>query len=152
MLRLEGELDRPLAVTSSDLAGLDAKYQLDVNQVDPKRHGAAVRLAGLLELVGVRPNARFLTVHADADDFHASVPLPPLLERAVLIYRLAGGPLPVSRGGPFRLLIPDCAACQTDEIDECANVKFVDRIELSAEKGLDNRPHNEAEHEALHRR
>jgi hypothetical protein len=49
-----------------------------------------------------------------------------------------------------RFLIPDYAACHTDEIDECANVKFVDRIELTTEKGFDNRPHDGAAHAALH--
>jgi hypothetical protein len=33
-----------------------------------------------------------------------------------------------------------------------ANVKFVDRIELTADKGFDNRPHDGAEHAALHAR
>ena len=51
---------------------------------------------------------------------------------------------------PFRFLIPDFAACKTHEIDECANVKFVNRIELTRERGHDNRPHDEAEHAALH--
>ena len=40
----------------------------------------------------------------------------------------------------------------TDEIDECANVKFVDRIELTILRGHDNRPTDEAEHQDLHRR
>ena len=31
-------------------------------------------------------------------------------------------------------------------------MKFVDRIELTAGKGRDNRPHDDAEHEKLHRR
>ena len=33
-----------------------------------------------------------------------------------------------------------------------ANVKFVDRIELSAARGLDNRPEEERAHAELHRR
>jgi hypothetical protein len=31
-------------------------------------------------------------------------------------------------------------------------VKFLDRIEISAERGKDTRPTNEEEHEALHRK
>ena len=52
---------------------------------------------------------------------------------------------------PIRFLIRDPAACRTDELDDCANVKFVDRIELTTSKGHDTRPENEAEHERLHR-
>jgi len=73
-------------------------------------------------------------------------------DRGLLIYRLAGDPLPAKDGGPIRFLIPDFAACHTTEVDECANVKFVDRIELSRERGRDNRPQQAAEHEALHAR
>jgi hypothetical protein len=51
-----------------------------------------------------------------------------------------------------RFFIPDFATCHTDEIDECANVKFVELFELTAEKGFDNRPHDGAAHEELHRR
>jgi hypothetical protein len=71
-------------------------------------------------------------------------------DRAVLIYRLDGRPLAESAGGPLRFFIPDFAACHTSEIDECANVKYVDRLEFSANPGLDNRPHDAQEHAALH--
>jgi len=123
-----------------------------VATLDPKRSGQAVRLAGLLTAAGARPEARWLTLHAETDDFHASIPLADVRDRAVLIYRLNGGPLPVKAGGPFRFFIPDFAACKTHEIDECANVKFVNRIELTRERGQDNRPHDEAGHAALHER
>ena len=71
-------------------------------------------------------------------------------ERAIVIYRLEGQPLPSSAGGPLRFYIPDFAACHTSEIDECANVKFVDRMEFTATPGQDNRPHDADEHAALH--
>ena len=58
---------------------------------------------------------------------------------ASVIYELDGEPLPISAGGPIRFYIPDHAACHTAEVDECANVKFVDLIELSTGKGLDTR-------------
>ena len=77
-------------------------------------------------------------------------PLDAVIDKALVIYRLDGQPLPEKAGGPVRFFIPDFAACQTHEIDECANVKFVDRLELTAEKGFDNRPHDGDEHAALH--
>lgn len=150
-LTIDGEVAQPVRWSAADLAELAAEHQIaDVATLDPKRSGQAVRLAGLLAAAGARPEARWLTLHAETDDFHASIPLADVRERAVLIYRLDGGPLPVKAGGPFRFFIPDFAACKTHEIDECANVKFVNRIELTRERGQDNRPHDEAGHAALH--
>lgn len=153
VLRISGQVQKPVELTFEQLASLPSEYQiLDVSKIDPKRQGDAVRLTGLLAAAGVEPNARYLGLHSHADDFHASIPLEPVRERAFVIYRLAGKPLTAQNGGPFRFYIPDFAACHTHEIDECANVKFVDHIELTAEMGQDNRPHDGQEHEALHER
>ncbi len=151
MLTIEGEVMQPRSLTFDDLASIDRAYQVtDVSRLVPGRKGDAVRLEGILQLVQPRTTARYLGLHSRADDFHASIPLVAVADRALVIYRLDGQPLPAKAGGPVRFFIPDFAACHTDEIDECANVKFVDRIELTATKGFDNRPHDGAEHEALH--
>lgn len=148
-----GEVDRPAAFKFADFAALPAEFQIaDLSRFDPKRKGDAVRLEGLLRAVGTRASAAWLTLHASRDDFHASIPLSAVRDRAIVIYRLAGEPLPVSAGGPFRFYIPDFAACHTAEVDECANVKYVDRIEFSASRGYDNRPHDAASHIELHAR
>jgi DMSO/TMAO reductase YedYZ molybdopterin-dependent catalytic subunit len=150
-LTLDGEVERTAVLSYADLAAVDAQYQVtDVSRLDPKRKGDAVKLSGLLARVRPKPSARYLTLHASKDDFHASIPLDAVRDRAVLIYRLDGRPLAESAGGPLRFFIPDFAACHTSEIDECANVKYVDRLEFSANPGLDNRPHDAQEHAALH--
>ena len=59
-------------------------------------------------------------------------------------------PLPQSKGGPVRFFIPDHAQCNTEDIDECANVKFVDHMEFTSTRGFDNRPTDEEEHAKLH--
>ncbi|MBB77276.1 MAG: hypothetical protein CMJ75_22445 [Planctomycetaceae bacterium] len=152
LVKIDGEVERPVGLTFDDLANIAAEYQIiDVSQYDPQRTGDAVTLAGLLELVQVRTAAEHLGLHAAADNFHASIPLGPVRDRAFLIYRIAGEPLTPEKGGPLRFYIPDHAACHTDQIDECANVKFVDHIELTVERGYDNRPQDEEAHEALHR-
>jgi DMSO/TMAO reductase YedYZ molybdopterin-dependent catalytic subunit len=152
-LTIDGDVERPMALSFDDLAAFDESFQVrDVSRLDAKRQGDAVTLAGLIERVRPRPTARYLTLHSSSDDFHASIPLEAVRERAVLIYRLDSAPLPADRGGPVRFFIPDFAACHTDEIDECANVKFVDRLEFSATRGRDNRPHDADEHTALHER
>ena len=153
MLKVSGEVVRPRELQFADLAAIASEYQVpDVSRLVPGRKGDAVRFAGILELVEPRSSARYLGLHSSSDDFHASIPLAAVADKALVIYRLDGQPLPQKSGGPIRFFIPDFAACHTHEIDECANVKFVDRIELTAEKGFDNRPHDGAQHEELHRR
>ncbi len=152
-LRINGLVARPLELTFAELAAIVPEHQVaDVSRLAPQRQGDAVTLAGLLELAGVSPTAKFLGLHASRDDFHASIPLAPVRDRAVLIYRVAGKPLAVEAGGPLRFLIPDVAACHTEEIDECASLKYVDHIELTDTKGHDNRPRDDREHEELHER
>ncbi len=151
LLRVDGEVSQPLQLTFDDLAAIPVVQQVaDVSQFHPKRQGDAVTLEALLAKAQPRPGASYLTLHATADDFHASVPLAEVRGEGLVVYRLAGGQLPVKHGGPIRFLIRNPAACHTDELDDCANVKFVDRIELTVGKGRDNRPHDDAEHEKLH--
>jgi len=153
MLTISGQVQQSRSLTFDDLAAIDPAYQIvDVSRLVPGRKGDAVRLSGILQLVQPQPTAQYLGLHSSTDNFHASIPLETVADKALVIYRLDGQPLPAKAGGPVRFFIPDFAACHTDEIDECANVKFVDRIEFTATKGFDNRPHDGAEHEELHRR
>jgi len=151
ILKITGEVDSPQSLSYDDLAAIDQQHQIaDVSSVAPNRQGAAIQLAGLMALANVKPGAAFLGLHSSSDNFHASIPLAPVLEKGILIYQLNGESLPQSKGGPVRFFIPDHAACHTDEIDECANLKFVDHIEFTTEKGFDNRPEDDEEHEHLH--
>jgi len=151
LLRITGEVDAPRELTFADLAGIDPHHQInDVSRIAAGRKGDAVRLAGLLELARPRPGAKYLNLHSTTDNFHASIPLSVVAEKAIVIYRQGGQPLSTKAGGPVRFFILDFAACHTEEIDECANVKFVDTIELAATRGFDNRPHDEKEHADLH--
>src|SRR6187200_1037078 len=152
LLTISGQVEQPRSLTFADFAAIDAAYQVpDVSRLVPDRKGDAVQFAGILALVKPQASAKYLGLHSSTDDFHASIPLAAVADRALVIYRLDGQPLPTKAGGPVRFFIPDFAACHTDEIDECANVKFVDRLELTAAKGFDNRPHDGAEHQELHR-
>ncbi len=152
LLRVDGEVLKPLELAFDDFLSIPASDQVpDVSQFHPKRQGDAVTLEAVLAQAKPKPDASYLTLHATADDFHASVPLAEVRGEGLIVYRLGGGPLPVKNGGPIRFLIKNPAACHTDELDDCANVKFVDRIELTAGKGRDNRPHDDIAHEELHR-
>ena len=135
-----------------DFAALSALPEQvpDVSVLVADREGGAVRLTAVLELAAPSDEARFITLYAEGG-YSASVPLDAVLDQAILIYRLDDAPLPADRGGPVRFFIPDVAACQAADVDKCANVKFVERIELSAEQGPDARPRSVAQHVTLHR-
>lgn len=149
-LRIDGHVRRPCELTFEDLQQLAEKWQVvDVGRFGAKG-GDAVRLLGLLETVGPISDVTHIGLHGSRDDFHASIPLAPVREKAFVIYQMDGQPLDTSAGGPFRFFVPDHAACHTNEIDECANVKFLDRIELTLGKGFDNRPQDDEQHARLH--
>ena len=150
-LRIDGDVRTPRSFQRTDLGQADEADQVaDVSQVFEGRDGRAITLAGLMKLVGVQDSARFLGLHASRDDFHASIPLDVVVPRGYLIFEQEGQPLTLDQGGPFRFLIQDVESCHTSDIDECANVKFVDHIEFTADRGHDNRPQDDAEHAARH--
>lgn len=152
LLKIAGDVVGKQVFTWKDLAAIDSHWQIDdVSQVDSKRSGGAIWLRGILEVAEVLPGAKYITLHSERDDFHASLPLEAVFERGMLIYRDKNQPLPVTAGGPVRFFIRDHTACQATEIDECANVKYVEEIEFSQQKRFDNRPIDDASHAALHR-
>jgi DMSO/TMAO reductase YedYZ molybdopterin-dependent catalytic subunit len=150
-LVIDGLVERPLRLTLDDLDALPEPARVaDVSRFHPKRRGDGVTLEAILERAGVRPEANYATLHADRDDFHVSVPLEPLRGQGIVVYRLGDGRLGIEDGGPIRFLVRDPTVCHTGELDECANVKYLSRVELTTRRGRDTRPTTEAEHEALH--
>ena len=151
LLKVEGAVEHPLALTFDDLAALPESVQVrDVSRFHTQRPGDGVALDALLERARPRAEANYLTLHADKDDFHVSIPLQAVRAEGIVVYRLGARGLGPEHGGPFRFLIRDPAACHTDELDDCANVKYLSRIELAVRRGRDTRPADEAAHAALH--
>lgn len=147
-LIIEGLVSNARPLDADALAALAGQVP-DVSALAADREGVAVHLASVLDDAGLAPDARFITIHAEGD-YSASVPLAAVKDHAILIYGLDGEPLPRDKGGPIRFFIPDVAACQTDEVDQCANVKYVERIVLSAEPGQDTRPKTPKQHVDIH--
>ena len=116
----------------------------------PSARVTACALEAILERARPRPEANYLTLHADRDDFHVSVPLEAVRAEGIVVYHRGGQPLATEQGGPIRFLIRDPAACHTDELDDCANVKYLSRIELSIRRGRDTRPTTDEDHARLH--
>jgi hypothetical protein len=147
-LIIEGSVSQTRALDTQALASLTGQVP-DVSVLAPDREGVAVQLAAVLADAGLSDDARFITIHAEGN-YSASVPLEAVKDHAILIYGLGGQALPHEKGGPIRFFIPDVAACQTDEVDQCANVKYVERIVLSAEPGQDTRPKTPKQHVDIH--
>jgi DMSO/TMAO reductase YedYZ molybdopterin-dependent catalytic subunit len=153
ILRIDGAVERPLDLSYEDLRALPEGDQvLDVSRFHPDRQGDGVALEALLQRARPTAEANYLTLHAGRDDFHVSIPLAAVRAEAVVVFRRGEQPLGREHGGPVRFLIRDPAACHTDELDDCANVKYLDRIELAVRRGRDTRPPDEAAHRALHER
>jgi DMSO/TMAO reductase YedYZ molybdopterin-dependent catalytic subunit len=153
LLRVDGAVETSVSLSMEDLAKFPADTQIaDVSQFHPGRKGSGVTLEAILAIVRPTVEANYLTLHAGRDDFHVSIPLAAVRAEGIVVYHLDGRPLRSDQGGPIRFLIRDPAACHTDELDDCANVKYLDRIELTVRKGRDTRPADEAEHSALHER
>lgn len=151
VLTVDGAVEQPLSLSLADLAALPASYHVrDVSRFHPARKGDGVELEAVLAEARPRSDANYLTLHADRDDFHVSIPLRAVRAQGVLVYHRDGQPLSVEQGGPVRFLIRDPAACHTDELDDCANIKYLSRIELSVNRGRDTRPRTDEEHERLH--
>lgn len=153
ILVIDGAVETPLRLTFDELRGMDeADHERDVSRFHPKRRGDGVSFMALLRRARPLEGANYVTLHAEKDGFRVSVPLGPAAEQGVVVYAFEGKPLGPENHGPYRFLIKDPTACHTGELDDCANVKYLDRIELTTRKGRDTRPTTEAEHAALHAR
>jgi len=133
-----------VALSFDDLEALPAEARVaDVSLLVPGRTGRAVRLSALLACARPRAGASHLHVSSRDTAFAVSVPLAEVRREGLVVYALGGEPLPASKGGPFRLLVPGHA-------DECVNVKALARLELSDRPGRDTRPTDDEEHRRLH--
>lgn len=135
-LTLDGEVERPLNLTLSDLKTLPRTTATCVLQCagNGRRlyappipgvqwsYGAAgnarwtgVRVKELLDRAGVRSAARHLHAFgADAPPgkvppFHRSIPIEKLVEDGLVAYEMNGAPLPHLHGFPARLVVPGWA-------------------------------------------
>ncbi|MCA9117064.1 MAG: molybdopterin-dependent oxidoreductase [Planctomycetaceae bacterium] len=132
VLTVSGLVEHQLELTHEQLRRLPARMQIpDLGQLAPPRTGRAVWLSGLLSTAGTAAGANRLLVKSSRDGFSAAVPLEAVRERGLLIYEDQGQPLGEDRGGPVRFLVPDAAACGLAEVDTCANVKYVDHLEVA---------------------
>jgi len=133
-LQIDGDVIQSLTLDGRALATLPTEYQvLDVGEVSPGLRGTGIRLKGLLETATIAGGTKYATFHSRDGKYSACLTLEQAREYGILIYELDGEPLPLQKGGPFRLITPGLG-------DLCANVKQVARMELTKELGNDTRP------------
>jgi DMSO/TMAO reductase YedYZ molybdopterin-dependent catalytic subunit len=150
-IKISGEIDSPLNLTAADLDAFRPEEKIDdVSKLGSSRRGGGVYLQAILRRARPKAGVRYITFRSPSDDFSASVPIDRIAEMGLVIYTMDGKPMTREQGGPFRFIIPNPAACKTDEIDECTNVKFLEEISFTTERQLDTRPRDEDEHAKLH--
>ena len=130
-LVVEGLVAHRLELTPADLALLPlADMTDDFRCLEgwsvPGLHWRGVALTTLLDAAGIAANASH--VQASAGDFSTPLTLDQA-RRALLATHLDDAPLAREHGGPVRLVVPG-ADCFT-------SIKWLDRIELSAQPGQD---------------
>jgi DMSO/TMAO reductase YedYZ molybdopterin-dependent catalytic subunit len=151
ILTVEGAVEKRLRLNFADLEAFPEQAQIhDVSRFHPTRKGDGVALDVILDRAGAHPAAKYVTLHADHDNFHVCVPLELLRGQGIVVYRLGPARLTAEHGGPIRLIIRDPSLCHTGELDDCANIKYLSRIEISERRGRDTRPTTESDHAALH--
>lgn len=111
----------------------DLQARSDVVELSVEECGRSVRGVRLDSLLGRidQPDAAELILSSSSDGFSARLPLVAASEVGLIWFANADGPLTEKQGGPFRFFIPGAAECKTAVLDTCANVKFVDRIEVT---------------------
>ncbi len=138
-LTVDGHVSSPSVFNRDSLSALPSESRIeDVSTLDPNRSGRAATLAGLLDQACPTDDATHVTLHSD-DGFSASLPIADVRDLGIVLFEQDGEPLGGRFGGPFRFLIPNAAECKTADLDACANVKHLVRIELTAGAGRDTR-------------
>ncbi|MFT5525821.1 MAG: DMSO/TMAO reductase YedYZ molybdopterin-dependent catalytic subunit [Pirellulaceae bacterium] len=131
LLKIIGLVGQPLELTLEDFRRVAPAYQVeDMSLIDARRLGRAVELDALLAQAQLSAAATRLKLIGSADGYESVIPLGPVRGRGLIIYEVAGTPLSSQDGGPTRFYIRDYSECHVTELDGCANVKYLDTIEV----------------------
>jgi DMSO/TMAO reductase YedYZ molybdopterin-dependent catalytic subunit len=132
-LRVDGLVERPLALSLEEIRAMPARTQITMHNCDEGWSAigqwTGVQLGRLLNLAGVRLNARYVVFHcldrqdADGTPYYESIDLVDAVHpQTILAYGMNGGALPIGHGAPLRLRVELQIGYK--------NAKFVDRIEV----------------------
>lgn len=131
---IDGDVIQPLSLDRIAIRQLPDEFHVeDVGAFLPGMTARAVKVRGLLEIPAIRLGADHVTFHSHDGAYAATLTLEQARDFGLLLYEVEGGPVPLERGGPFRLITPGLD-------DLCAHVKGVGRIEIRSGSGKDSRP------------
>ncbi len=132
VLRIDGLVTQPRDLTPTDIDTLPhVPYTGSVSCLEggnmPTRNWSGVRLSDIIAIAGVAAAARYVRVSAGP----YGVPVAIADAGSVLLCdRIAGEPIGVEQGGPWRLVVPGRL--------HYTSVKWVDRLELTADEPDDS--------------
>lgn len=131
VLKIEGNLDRPMALTLDQLQRLPRVQQTSTLQCISNEVGGnlignctwnGTRLADLLVEAGLRPGSQRVVLYG-ADSYVDSIDLADALRpTTLLVYGIDDAPLTVPHGYPLRLIVPNIYGMK--------NVKWIQRIDV----------------------
>ncbi|TWT62170.1 molybdopterin-dependent oxidoreductase [Rubinisphaera italica] len=108
------------------------EYQVpDISKFIPGRPGRGLKFRSLLE--SLKPEGvdiELISLKASHDQFEKSIQWQLIPVGAVLVYEIHGEEIPLEKGGPFRLYVPGTVVCGQAELDNCVNIKHLDRIDV----------------------
>jgi len=110
-LRIFGEVEQERSFSFDELLALPQhKIVRDIHCVTRwsklDTHWEGIRFIDLLPLLGVKPEAKYVMIHAD-QDYDTNIPLEDLLKEDILLaHRYEGEPISDKHGGPMRLIVP----------------------------------------------
>ncbi|HUZ09917.1 MAG TPA: molybdopterin-dependent oxidoreductase [Acidimicrobiales bacterium] len=132
-LRVSGLVDRPIVLTLADLQAMPStKLVRDFQCVTGWRvadvHWEGVRLADVLDSVGVRPGATALAFDSyDGADTESLTLDQARLPDVLVAYRMLGAPITAGHGGPVRLYVARMYGYKS--IKWLSAVRVVDRVQ-----------------------
>jgi DMSO/TMAO reductase YedYZ molybdopterin-dependent catalytic subunit len=132
-LRVDGLVERPLALSLAQLRALPSRTQITMHNCDEGWSAigqwTGVQLSRVLDMCAPRLNARYVVFHcmdtqeADGTPYYESIDLIDAIHpQTILAYAMNGAALPVGHGAPLRLRVELQIGYK--------NAKYVDRIEL----------------------
>ena len=131
---VEGDIPQPLQFTRTHMGKLPPGSQIsDIGTVMPSMRGVGIKVKAIFDIVTLHAGVDHVTFYSQDEKYSACMTLEQAREFGILLYEQDGGPFPLERGGPFRLVTPGLG-------DLCANVKQVGRIVFSRGSAQDTRP------------
>ncbi len=134
IIKIEGTGSTPTIVDQKILSEFSKKMHVeDSTTIIGGLPGKGIKLKEILESISCDVDADHITFYSSDGHFSASLTLEEAKKHGIIIYELDGHPIPIEKGGPFRLATPGLG-------NLCANVKHLARIEITHGIRKDTRP------------